>query len=319
MLSTLLSLVLIAPGPFLPTLPVDDGEPAAVEIPEIDLASPEAAVAFEEGVIEFSRGAFTDAAKKFRSAKKGAKKNAKLTIASYEKACKEGKKLTKIETAISKSQWRKALKDLTKIERTVGEASPLEPHLKPLRESIHAELYFHLATFEEKPPGPEAKVAGRRPSNATISDEKGYSKDGKRSLRWAAGNLGGRGGAFGGMSFGALPLAAFDGNEVNDYRILDAWIYSTSEDFGKFTFYFGIEDDGPGTTLAVTDLLKIRCFFHHVTVAKKGWHHIRIDLLKDLPKHHNLEWADVTGVSLLIVPPSKGKTIYIDSIRLERP
>ena len=285
---------------------------------EIDLASPEAAVAFEEGVIEFSRGAFADAAKKFRSARKGAKKVAKTTIATYEKACKEGKKLTKVEASMGKSQWRKALKDLTKIERAVGEESPLEPHLKPLREAIHDQLFWPLATFDEDPPASESKVQGRRPNTASINDDRGYVKDGKQSLKWSAGNLGGRGG-FGGMSFGALPLAAFDGEIVNEYRILDAWIYSTTEDFGKFTLYFGIEDDGPSATLAVTDLLKIRCFFHHVTVSKKGWHHIRIDLKKDLPKHHNLEWADVTGVSLLIVPPSKGKTIYVDSIRLERP
>ena len=45
--------------------------------------------------------------------------------------------------------------------------------------------------------------------------------------------LGARGGGFGGVSFGALPLAAFDGNEVSDYRRWVAAQFPSPEPAGQ--------------------------------------------------------------------------------------
>ncbi len=288
------------------------------EDPPITLASPEAQAAFEGGLENFGRGDFTEAAKQFRTAKKGAKKDAKNRVVAYEKACKESKKLPKIEKSIDQKQWRKALGELDRIETALGKKTPLEPHLKPLRTQIHEALYYPLANFEGKAPGPENLVKARRPPSATANTDLRFVHDGKVSLKWNAGK--GSIGALGGLGvFGSVPLAAFEGTLVKEYRIFEMWIYSTDDEFGKFSLYFGIEEGGPGQVFEATSLLKTRCFFHHITVNKAGWQRVRIDLMKDIPKHHNLEWADVTGVALMVIPPSKGKLIYVDSLRLERP
>ena len=293
--------------------------PAFPEEPPIELASPEATAAFEEGIELFRRGEFSDAGKQFKIAKKKAAKPAKKRIGEYEKSIKEAKKLPRIEKSLAKSQWRKALGDLMKIEAALGKESPLEIYLAPLRTQVEAALYFPLANFEGKPPEPEARVKGRRPNSATANTKPEYVRDGEGSLQWRAGGGGANVGGMAGFTFGSLPLAAFDGSRVEEYRILDLWIYSTDDEFGKFTLYFGIEDDGPGQTFQGTNILKTRCFLHHITVTKEGWQRVRVDLLKELPKNHNLDWSDVTGVALMVIPPSKGKTIYIDSLRLERP
>ena len=282
--------------------------------PQIELATPEAAIAYEEGFAHFSSGDFKAAASSFKSAKKGAKGEAKEVLTAFESACKESKKLPRIEKAIDKQQWRRAYVELQKVSKKLGPKTPLESHLKPLRTMIESQLFFWLANFEADPPEPEAGVLDRRPRSAAITDEAEFIREGEGALRWSSGSQG-----FGGMTFGSLPLAKFEGARVEEgYRILDLWIYSTDDEFGKFTLYFGTEADGPGTSFN-TDILKTKCFYRHETLNKKGWRHIRIDLIKEMPKHHNLSWSDVTGLALLTVPPSKAKTIYIDGVRLERP
>ena len=289
-------------------IPTEEGPP------QIELATPEAAIAYEEGFAHFSSGDFKAAATSFKSAKKGAKGEAKKVLAAFESACKESRKLPKIEQAIDKEQWRRAYVQLQRVSTKLCPKTPLEPHLEPLRTMIESQLFFWLANFEADPPEPEAGVVDRRPRSAAITDEAQFIREGEGALRWSSGSQ-----RFGGMTFGSLPLAKFEGSRIKEgYRILDLWIYSTDDEFGKFTLYFGTEPDGPGTSFNL-EILKTKCFYRHETLNKNGWKHIRIDLIKEMPKHHNLSWSDVTGFALLTVPPSKAKTIYIDGVRLERP
>jgi len=287
--------------------------PAPLVIPA-GLATPEATEAFTKGVESFRAGEFDAAADTFKLAGKGARDAAKDEVDAYEKACKGAKKLPKIEKGIADSKWRAAWVELEKLAKTHGDG-PLSLHLAPLRETIEAELFFRLANFEAEPPEPEAQVKSRRPDSASVSGDEKYVKEGKSSLRWASG----QGGGFAGMTFGWLPLAAFDGAKVKDYPILELFLCSTDENFGKFSLYFGVEEGGPPPAFATTDLLKTRCFLHHITVEKEGWQHIRIDLTKEITKNNSIEWREITGVALLVIPPSHPKTIYLDGLRLERP
>jgi hypothetical protein len=309
--TSLPALALSLPLLFFPFVaPRDDAPPA----PPAGLASPEATEAFAKAVASFEAGEFDVALASFATAAKGAKEAAKEEIDGYEKACKGAKKLPKIEKGIADRKWRAAWMELEKLAKSHGEG-PLALHLAPLRETIEGELFFPLANFEENPPEPEKLVANRRPESASVSTDEKNVREGKASLRWASG----QGPGFAGMTFGFLPIAAFDGAKVKDYPILELWLLSTDENFGKFTLYFGIEEGGPPNAFMTTDILKTRCFLHHITVEKPGWKHVRVDLTKEITKNNSVDWGQVTGVALLVIPPSHPKTIYIDGLRLERP
>lgn len=292
--------------------PLED--PPAPPAPPAGLASPEATEAYAKGVESFGAGEFDAALESFKAAGKGAKDEAKERVDEYEKACKGAKKLPKIEKGIADRKWRAAWLELERVAKAHGDG-PLDVHLTPLRETIEAELFFPLANFEAEPPEPEAQVKNRRPDSASPNSDEKYVREGKGSLRWASG----QGPGIAGMTFGFLPLAAFDGSKVKDYPILELFLCSTDENFGKFTLYFGIEEGGPMQAFAATDILKTRCFLHHITVDKPGWQHVRVDLTKDITKNNSIEWSEITGVSLMVIPPSHPKTIYLDGLRLERP
>ncbi len=307
LLSVAISLLLtLAPGPSF----TDDETPPPPE----GFASPEATAAYTEGVAQFESGEFDAAEESFKDAKKGAKDDAKKQIAAYVKACKGAKNLTKIEKGIQQEKWRPSYNELEKLERTHGD-TPLSSHLKPLRETIEAGLFYWIANFEEKSPEPEALVKEKRPPSASLNSDKEFIQEGEGSLKWRSGE----GPGFAGMAFGMLPLGAFEGTKIEEYRYLEIHLFSTDENFGKFTLYFGVEEGGPGGFFMGTEILKTRCILHHITVEKPGWHHVRVDLWKDITKNNSVDWKDVTGVSLMVIPPSHPKTIYLDGIRLEKP
>jgi len=308
------SFALCLPLLLVPLAQDPPADPNAPPPPPAGLATPEAIESFSKGVESFRTGEFDAAAEHFKLAGKGAKDAAKTEVDAYEKACKGAKKLAKIEKGIADSKWRAAWTELERLAKSHGEG-PLSLHLAPLRETIEKELFLPLANFEAEPPEPEAAVKSRRPDSATTNGDEKYVREGKSSLRWASG----QGPGFAGMTFGFLPLAAFDGARVKEYPILELFLCSTDENFGKFTLYFGTEEEGPGPTFVGTELLKTRCFLHHITVEKEGWQHVRIDLSKEVTKNNAISWDDVTGVALMVIPPSHPKTIFLDGLRLERP
>lgn len=296
--------------------PQEDPPADEKEAPTWEFENAEARQAYDDGVASFVAGSFTEAGKSFRDARKGSSGDTRDHVEDYEKACKGGSKLSRIEKSVAKEDWRRAYAAFVKLEESHGE-TPLSLHLEPLRETIEGALFFPLANFEADAPDPESAVASRRPDSCALEIDEDLVREGKRSLRWNSG--GGPGGAMGNMIFGMVPIAAFDGSLTSEYPIIDLWLHSSDDNFGKFSLYFGVEEGGPGQTMAAGNVLQTRAFIHHITLSKKGWHHVRVNLLKELPKNTNVSWDEVTGVGLLTVPPSHPKTIHIDGVRLERP
>ena len=60
------------------------------------------------------------------------------------------------------------------------------------------------------------------------------------------------------------------------------------------------------------------CFFKRILLDKPGWHHIRVDLHKDLTPNQRPTLLEVKGVSLIDVIGPHAKTVYIDDVRLAR-
>ena len=67
-----------------------------------------------------------------------------------------------------------------------------------------------------------------------------------------------------------------------------------------------------------TAILRTRCFYHHLTIKKPGWNDYRIDLWKNLSTHSTPTRAEIQGLILLMISPSKPKTIFIDAVKLEK-
>lgn len=272
-----------------------------------------------EATATFEKREYRAAGKVFTSLRRDASDKASADLMrKYANACKGGERIPRIEKEIARENWKRAWAELGKLNRVFA-ATPLAGHLEELHEVIFPELFLPLADFEEEATDFEKVSAPRRPQDRSkIVDKKEFVTSGKRSLQWRSGG-GGAGGFFGGISFGSLPLAAFEGTILSEYRYLNFSIFSTDDNFGKFTVYFGTEPGGPNSGFAGTNILRTTCFIRHITVNKTGWNHFRIDLRKEMTRHADTQWEDVTGLALLTVPPSHPKLIYIDDVRLEVP
>lgn len=318
-------LLVVGPGPLAAQTPAPptgdaaegeetqkDGAGQQEPAPEAKPTFADAAVeaTFKEGQAHFSNTKWKDAEKCFKSCKKGAIGDQKKTIESWINACKGGKKLAKVEKLIAKESWKKAWKQLQPLLSNYG-TTPLSERLDSVRVVIEQEIFLPLANYEEEPPANEiTDRAGTQ--GASLNDNPKYVKSGKRSLKWDAG----AGPGFAGMVFGRLPIARLDGNNVADYPYLHLSIYAPNADFGKFTLYFGNAD-----ALAAADptnILRTKSFFHHLTVNKEGWLDLRLDLRRQAQTLSAAQWSDVTELVLLVIPPSKPKTIFIDDVRLEK-
>lgn len=267
----------------------------------------EAQESFDAGKALFDKEDWKNAEKRFKACKKEANRDERKTVDSWIKACQGGKKLDKVHKAVAKQKWKGAWVELQKVSAKYGK-TPLQEKLDVVRASIEKELFFPLATFEEDAPAPELAAGAR--NGAEFETKPDYVKSGKRSLRWSAQLRG---------LIGYLPLARFEPGLFQEYRYLHISIYSPNDEFGKFTLLFDTDDD-PGQIGAgdPTRILQTRCFFQHLTINETGWHDLRIDLWKEIQTNSTPTKEEVQGLSLLIVPPSRPKTIYIDDIRLER-
>ena len=113
-----------------------------------------------------------------------------------------------------------------------------------------------------------------------------------------------------------MPIAQFEGGTLMEHRILHLSIYSTDENYGKFTILVdGAEGAQPWQGM---NPLKSNVFFHHLTINKVGWMDIHIDLGKQLSTNSSPLLQEMTNISLLIIPPSKPKVIYVDDVKLEK-
>lgn len=277
----------------------DDGE-TKPEGPKF--GDPEAQSSFDEGRELFDKDEWSAATKRFKACKGKASKPEKKVIEAWIKACKGGKSLGKVQKAISKSKWKLAWGEVSKLNARYGE-TPLREKLDAIAQQVQDELFLLLATFEDPPPQPE-KDAGDRPAAASINTNMKFVREGKRSLRWAAAGF-----------IAQVPLTRLDGEELEEYRYLHFSMYSPNENFGKFTLIFETDDGIPNDP---TRILQARLFFHHLTVNWVGWKDFRIDLRKEIQTNSNPTLADIRKLTLLMIPPGKDKTIYVDGIKLER-
>ncbi|MEM7166116.1 MAG: hypothetical protein AAF581_11665 [Planctomycetota bacterium] len=285
-----------------------DGEKVAEEAPTFDDSAVEAT--FQEGKAHFASTKWKDAEKCFKSCKREAKGDQKKLIATWIDACKGGKKLARVEKLVAKESWKKAWKQFQPLDASYGK-TPLAERLDSVRTVIEQALFLILATYEEPPP--EMEITDRaQAQGASINDDPKYVRGGKRSLKWDAG----AGPGFAGFVFGQVPICQIDGDKIGEFPYLHISIYSPTADFGKFTLYFG----DPATLQGAdpTNILRTQCFFYHMTVNKQGWLDVRIDLRKQAQTLSAATWQDVTHMAMLVIPPSKPKTIYIDNVRLEK-
>lgn len=285
---------------------VADEEPGAA----LSFADTEAQRLFNEGRDYFQKNDWKNAESSFKSCKGNCTTEEKKALEAWIKACKGGKDLDKIQKMTAKGDWRAAWLEVRKLGEKYASPSPLWPKIEEVSTFIEGELFYLLANFEEAAPDPE-KAIGNRPASAEINADPKFVRGGKRSLRWAATyDLG---------LIAQMPLATFDGSKIEEYRYLHISVYSGTKDFGKFTLFFDINDEGRGAIgQDPTRVLQTPGFFYHMTVNHEGWLDLRIDLWKELQTHSNPTRDQIRGVSLLMIPPSKPKTIYLDEFKLER-
>lgn len=270
-----------------------------------------ATATFKEGREHFTDGSYKEAQKCFRSSRSATDKAGKKIVDGWIDACKGGLKLADVEKAVAKESWRSAWDKLAKVEKKYGE-TPLRERLDMLGDMIARELFLPLATFEEEPPEPE-KNAGNRPNTAEIVTDEKYVSEGKRSLKWRE-----EVGLGSGKLLGWLNLAKFEGGALDQYRYLSLSILSEDKDFGKFTIFVDTGEDDEEWARNPMKVLQSNCYYHHLTINKPGWRRVRIDLRKDLSSTQKPELAEMQRLSLIIIPPSKPKTIYIDDVKLEK-
>jgi hypothetical protein len=286
--------------------------------PPEGFSSPEAAQSYSDAVAHFERGEFEKARDGFEAARKGVTGDAKARIAEYTKACNGAKDLEKIQKEIAKERWRAAFVRWEKLEASHGK-TPLRLFIEPLRATIEGGLYLRLATFEEDPPEPERRVADQRPSTTGRVTDAEFVKEGKASLEWRSG-YDPKGDDRADLLRFTVPLAAFDGSLAEQYCILDFWIHASALQPRELYLYFGVEPGGvPDRELVPTkeNLRDTRCKYFAIPIEKAGWRHIRIDLRKDLLDRFELDWSEITGVSL--GGWQRAGKIHCDALRLERP
>ena len=265
---------------------------------------------FDDARAEFEQGEWKAAQKSFKKCQKHTDRDGKKILKAWINACKGGSKLGRLDKAVAKEDWRGAWRELSKMKRAYG-TTPLSGRLDSYLDQIEPELFTILATFEDPPPKPEEKVSNRRPSTSSFNRDPRYILSGKRSLRWRESV-----GLQGNKLIGWLPLAQFEGGTLTEHRALHISIFSTDENYGKFTILVdGAEGNQPWQGM---NPLKSNVFFHHLTVNKPGWSHYQIDLVKGLSTHSSPQLQEMTNISLLIIPPSKPKVIYIDDVKLEK-
>ncbi len=268
----------------------------------------EATQIFMEGRDLFEKGDWKQAEKRFKECRKLADRQEKKLLKTWFAACKGGARLDKISRAVSKEKWHAAWGELQKIKAVYGE-TPLENQLHTMEKKIEKQLFLPLATFENPAPDAETSAHGSGEINTDLK----YVRAGKRSLRWSEEVSLER------NPIAFLPLAMVEGSQFQEYRYLRLSIYSTDDLAGKYTVFFSTGHNPaaePGGN--PMDILRTRCFFHHLNVNKMGWTEFRIDLWKQLSTHSGASRSDIEGLSLLMIPPSRPKTIYIDEVKLEK-
>lgn len=283
--------------------------PKAAEPPAPTFSDTETEQLFQQGLDHFAKASWKDAEKCFKAVKSKAEREQKPLLDGYLLACKGGPRLEAVEKAIDKANWKQAYRELQKLRPGLI-ATPLKERLDGLQKTIDEQLFIPLATFEDPaPPAQSAEIASN--PNASFNTEARFVRGGERSLRWNARYGGPGGGGF----FAQLPLCSFDPAWLADHKTLHISIYSPSKDFGKFTLYFA----GPDSLAASgMDILKARCFFHHITVNEEGWIDLQIDLTKEVQTLVGTQWDEIDRIAMLMIPPSKPKSIYLDEIKLEK-
>ncbi len=266
----------------------------------------ESKLAYEEGQRHFTAGRWKDSEKCFRKCKKGVRPDGKRIVDAWLKACKGGRQLSSVEKAIEKKSWNKAWARLMKLRRTHGD-TPLRKKLDELRTTVASKLFFFIATFEEKPPKPEAG-ANALPAGAGYNVDGKYVKEGRRSLRWEA--------QWDRENLNFVDLGRFDAAALQEYPILQLSIYSLDDTYGKYVLAL---DDGEFDQLVGNrGSLRGKCFFQYVTLNRVGWRHFRIDIRKDLTVNAKMTRDEIKGLSLVMLTSTQKKTICIDDVRLAR-
>ena len=112
-----------------------------------------------------------------------------------------------------------------------------------------------------------------------------------------------------------LALARFDIGTIEQYRSLHLSIFNPDENVGKFTILL---DTGDLEQIASRDPLRAPLFFKHITLTKPGWQDLRFDLRRDFSTLTNPTREEIQGVGIMMIPPSKPKTIYVDDVKFEK-
>ncbi|MFQ5654515.1 MAG: hypothetical protein ACE5GW_07270 [Planctomycetota bacterium] len=272
----------------------------------------EAQRSFEGAKSLFEEGKWKEAEKLFRSCRKGTDRDGRKILKAWLAACKGGPKLAAVDKAIARGSWKSAWGKVERLNASYRE-TPLRERIDALARRVEKELFTPLATFEESPPESEKAVRDRRPTSAEINEKPELVRGGRRSLRWRE-SVG-----FGhGKVIGVLPISSFEGAWIKEHRFLRVSLHSEDEALGKFALFFDTGERIDWASADPTAILKIPGYFYHITLNKKGWVDLRIDLWKQVSQHSGVTWDQIEGLNLLIIPPSKPKTIHIDEVKLEK-
>ncbi|MGE4602299.1 MAG: hypothetical protein AAEJ65_05300 [Planctomycetota bacterium] len=317
--------ILLIPLSVLPmqSVPDDDaGLDATTEnsLPEPIFKTDEGRKTFEQGKELFEQRDWRGAGKAFTAARRDTvDRESRSRLEPWEDACKGGKSLDRAAGDLVRKKYRKCWSAVEGLVKKYGD-TPLRTSIDELHDEVYPILFLDLAKFEKEPVETEQAARRALPEDRTrITKDPDRIFEGKSALEWRSG--GGQG--FAGFNFGRLPLASIEDVVMEDYRWLRISIHSEDDNFGKFTLFFGRDEIGPNQAWAATGgirgLLRRDCYYHHLTIKKKGWTHLRIDLVKELSKNESISWSDLQSLYLFTVPPSHPKRLTIDALKLEVP
>lgn len=309
---------------------------SAVEgIPVIEFASEEHAARYAKGVELLEQGEYKKAAAEFRKLK--SKVPAGVERDGVTKAHLEAQGGVELEKALGyakKLRFRKALAVLDKVlpkytETAIGEQLAFH------RQSIWAEIYVHIASFEEKSgtdgddesgDADENENAGRRGgngrggesgygANTTVlskEDDKDKVREGENSLMWMTGK------ELAAISFEDLPAT------LSEYRYLNISIRSEGDTRPQILLLFDALDwrggggggGRRGGARRGAAWVFQRDGFSMAITPKGKWQDLRLDL-KKFTKKGTASWSGLKALRLVHIPGISAQ-LYVDDIRLEK-
>ena len=111
-------------------------------------------------------------------------------------------------------------------------------------------------------------------------------------------------------------MARIDGNPIEQHKYLELELHSPDDILHKFVviFHLGTIDKLIGESGSIRG----PCFYARITLDKKGWHQVRIDLKRDLRIVGRPIRPEVRGIMLIPDTGARIATTFVDDVRLAK-